>query len=171
MLRHHTLNVVRDKIMKPYLNIFIICVLIGCSKSNDHLEEQMKKIEFENDSMKMVLEKFHYKYSDHLDSNSLYTSGCFLPKIVVEAPTSIKLGDTFVAKVYISQIEYQANIKMTKSFDSTISGETLIYNQESITYKCVPNTKGPKVFEGDYIHDGKRFGLANFPFQFDYKVK
>ncbi len=149
----------------------MIFLLIGCSKPNDHLKEQLKKIEEANDSLRIVIENYRYKYSDHLDSNSLHTSGCYLPIVVVDAPKSINLGDTFVAKVYISQTEYQSNLKLRKSYDTTKSGVTLSYNQESITYKCVPNTKGPKIFEGDYIHDGKRLGLATFPFQVEYNVK
>lgn len=157
--------------MKPYLNIIIIFLLIGCSKSTDNLEGHYKKIEHENDSMKKVLEMFRYKHSNHLDSNSLHKEGCYLPYIIVDAPKSIYLGDTFVAKVYLNKIEYQSNLKLTKNTDTTIGEETLSYNQESITYKCVPKTRGQKIFEGDYIHDGKRNGLVNFPFQFDYIVK
>ncbi len=153
--------------MKLVPLLFIAMLISGCTKSDKLHSAKLQKIEAENAMLRHKIELVHYFFDNPLDSSLLHTKGCYLPKIKINAPKTIALGDSFTAKVSLSQQRRQANLKLA---ESTVDSTSLTYNQECIVYTCKPTTRGHKVFKGDYtIHSDE--GISSYAFEYMYEVK
>jgi hypothetical protein len=156
--------------MKFEIYILLSIFFLGCSQNQNHLEDRLEKLEIENSWLRDKLDLFEFHKTNPLDSASLHSNGCYLPTLMIDAPKHIILGDTFVATVYLSSTQHQVNLKTTPASDLKLGPEIVKHNRESITYKCVPSSKGVKIFRGNFIADDHR-GLARYPFEFKYVVE